>query len=160
MNAKPSNISYMKKITVAFLTLFIPVFIFSQPQSTFTADRDSSGEQQIKQLEFILVDLIKKGDFDTYAGYLTDDYIRIAANGTVSTKQQVLEAFKKTNPQANSTMLPHDLSVRVYGNTAIMRGILDILSNDGTQRTSIITKVFIRRNDKWYMASMQGTSLP
>ena len=149
----------MKKITISFMSLFISVFIFSQTQSTFKADQDSSAEQQIKQLEFILVDLIKKGDFDTYASYLTDDYIRVAANGTVSTKQQVLEAFKKSNPQANATMLPHDLSVRIYGNTAILRGILDIRSNDGTQRTSIITKVFIRRNDKWCMASMQGTSL-
>jgi ketosteroid isomerase-like protein len=149
----------MKIITVSFLALFFSISIFSQTQSTFKADQDSSAEQQIKQLEFILVDLIKKGDFDTYASYLTDDYIRVAANGIVSTKQQVLEGFKKSNPQANTAMLPHDLSVRIYGNTAILRGVLDLQSNDGNKRSSIITKVFIHRNDKWYMASLQGTAL-
>jgi ketosteroid isomerase-like protein len=106
-----------------------------------------------------LTDLISKKDIDTYATYLTDDYIRVAANGIVSTKEQVLEGFRKSSNQ-QGIMTPHDLNVRVYGKTAILRGILDIESNNGTKRTSIITKVFLNRNGKWYMASMQGTSLP
>lgn len=146
----------MKKYSTFVFFFSYSLFLFSQG-STFQADQDSAAEQQIKQLEFNLVDLIQRGDIDTYATYLTDDYIRVAANGTVSTKQQVLESFRKSNPQANATLTPHDLNVRIYGDTAILRGILDIYSNDGNQRTSIIIKVFIRRDSKWYMASMQGT---
>ena len=149
----------MKKLTAFIFFVFISLFLFSQTQSTFRADQDSVAEHQIKQLEFLLVDLIKKGDVDTYATYLTDDYIRVAANGTISTKQQVLESFRKSNPQANATLTPHDLTVKIYGNTAILRGILDIQSNDGSKRTSIITKVFIHRSGKWFMAWMQGTTM-
>jgi ketosteroid isomerase-like protein len=147
-----------KRTIIAVLLLSFTLCSTAQNQSTFRADKDTIAEQQIKQLEFILTDLIAKGDMDMYSGYLTDDYVRVNANGIVSTKEQVLDAFRKTKPQG--TMMPHDLDVRVYGNTAILRGILDIETKSGnavTKRTSIITKVFIKRNNKWYMASMQGS---
>jgi ketosteroid isomerase-like protein len=146
----------MKRILISAFFLINCHLIFSQ--STFRADRDTVAEQQIKQLEFHLTDLIMKKDIDTYATFLTDDYIRIAANGIVSSKQQVLDGFRKpSNTQGKIT--PHDLDVRVFGSTAILRATLDIDSNDGTKRSSIITKIFINRNGKWYMASLQGTSL-
>ena len=146
----------MKKVIISVLSVLISHFVFSQ--SPFRADNDTVAERQIKQLEFLLTDLISKKDIDTYATYLTDDYVRIAANGAVSTKKEVLDSFMKpTNAQGKMT--PHDLNVRVYGSTAILRAILDIENKDRTKRTSIITKVFIKRDGKWYMASMQGTSL-
>ena len=146
----------MKKVLISVLVLFSCQFVFSQ--STFSADKDTISEQQIKQLEFLLTDLLAKKEIDTYGTYLTDDYIRVAANGVVSTKEQILQGFKKSS-NTQGKMTPRDLNVRVYGSTAILRGILDIESNDGTKRTSIITKVFINRNGMWYMAAMQGTSL-
>jgi len=150
----------MQKRIIVFLLLLLPLFGFGQSQSTFRADRDTAAEKEIQKLEYFLASLIEKGDVDTYAGYLTDDYVRIAANGSISTKEQILDGFKKTKAQVS--MMPHDLNVRVYGATAILRGILDLETKTGdivTKRTSVITKVFIKRNDKWYMASLQGTSL-
>ena len=144
-----------KQIIVLLLQLLLAGF--AQSQSTFSADKDTIGEQEIKQLEFFLVDLIAKGNIEKYATYLTDDYIRVAANGLVSTKAQVLEGFRKSNSPGK--MMPHDLNVRIYGNTAILRGILDIEDTSGKKRTSVITKVFIKKNLKWYMTSLQGTSL-
>ena len=150
----------MKKGIIVFLLLLSSLVGFGQVQSTFRADRDTTAEQEIQKLEYFLASLIEKGDVDTYAGYLTDDYVRIAANGTISTKEQVLEGFKKAKAQV--TMMPHDLNVRVYGTTAILRGILDLETKTAdavTKRTSLITKIFIKRNGKWYMASLQGTTL-
>ena len=146
----------MKAIIICAYLLISFQFLFSQ--TTFRADRDTVAEKQIKQLEFHLTDLIMKKDIDTYATYLTDDYVRIAANGEASTKQQVLDGFRKTS-NAPGKMTPYDLDVRVYGNTAILRAHLNIENPEGTKRKSIITKVFINRNGKWYMASMQGTAL-
>ena len=149
----------MKKIIILSHLTLSCLFTIAQTKSTFKADLDTVAEEQIKKLEFLLTDLLEKGDIDTYSGYLTDDYIRINSNGEVSTKEQVLEGFRKKT--ANSKMYPHDLKVAVYGNTAILRAVLDLETKTGdiiSKRTSLITKVFIRRNDKWYMASMQGTS--
>jgi ketosteroid isomerase-like protein len=151
----------MEKLILVFSILLTSVCGFTQSQATFRADKDTVAEQEIQKLEFFLAALIEKGDVDTYAGYLTDDYVRISANGTLSTKEQVLEGFRKGKAQV--TMLPHDLQVRIYGTTAILRAILDLETKTGdtvTRRTSLITKVFIKRNGKWFMASLQGTSLP
>lgn len=151
----------MRKSIIVLLALLVPIIFRGQQGSTIRADKDSVAEKEIQQLEFFLADLLEKGDLDTYAGYLTDDYVRIAANGTVSTKQEILEGLKKSKAQVK--MMPHDLHVRVYGNTAILRAILDLETKSGdtiTKRSSIITKIFINRNGKWYMASLQGTSLP
>jgi ketosteroid isomerase-like protein len=150
----------MRKQIIVVLLLSFTLFSLAQNQSTFTADKDATSEKQIKDLEFLLTELIEKGDIDTYSGYLTDDYVRVNANGVVATKEQVLEAFRKTKTQGKMT--PHDLVVRVYGNTAILRAILDIETGAGetvTKRSSVITKVFIKRNNKWHMASLQGTPL-
>jgi ketosteroid isomerase-like protein len=149
---------YSILILMAFL---VPGIISGQQGSTFRADNDSIAEKEIQQLEFFLAGLLEKGDLDTYAGYLTDDYVRIAANGTVSTKQEIIEGLKKSSSQLK--MMPHDLKVRIYGNTAILRAILDLETRSGdtvSKRSSIITKIFIRRNGRWYMASLQGTPLP
>ena len=147
----------MKKGAFCILFLLSSHFVFSQSKVTFKADNDTLAERQIKELEFLLVDLIAKGDIDTYATYLTDDYTRVAANGVISTKEQALDGFRKS--KGGGKVMPHDLDVRIYGSTAILRAILDIEGNDGKKRTSAITKVFINRNGKWYMASMQGTLL-
>lgn len=71
----------MKKGAFCILFLLSSYFVFSQSKVTFKADNDTLAERQIKELEFLLVDLIAKGDIDTYATYLTDDYTRVAANG-------------------------------------------------------------------------------
>jgi ketosteroid isomerase-like protein len=153
----------MRKFVIFLLVTSAGVTALAQNKRTFKADKDTASEGQIKRLEYILTDLLERKDIDTYSGYLTDDYVRIAANGEVATKEKVLESFRKTNPNAGTgKMYPHDLKVSVYGNTAILHAVLDIETATGntiTKRTSLITKVFIKRNGKWYMASMQGTAL-
>jgi ketosteroid isomerase-like protein len=151
----------MRRLLITTACILTSAVVLSQNKKTFIADKDTAAEEQVKRLEFFLADLLEKGDIDTYSGYLTDDYVRITAMGNVSTKEQILEGFRKSKTALQ--MRPHDLTVRVYGNTAILRAILDLetkTDNGTTKRSSIITKVFIKRDSKWYMASLQGTALP
>ena len=95
-----SSKNSMRKFTILFLVMLSGVTGTAQSKTTFRADNDTTSEGQIKRLEYILTDLLERKDIDTYSGYLTDDYVRISANGEVATKQQVLESFRKTNPNA------------------------------------------------------------
>lgn len=149
----------MRKVTISSILTLISLFTIAQNKVTFKADMDTTSQGQIKRLEYTLTSLLEKGEIDTYSGYLTEDYIRVNANGEVATKEQVLQSLRKGRGSAK--MHPHDLQVHVYGNTAILHGILDLETRSGTtttKRTSVITKVFIKRNGNWYMASMQGTA--
>ena len=152
----------MKRIGLIMTFLVFAVGVHSQGKSTFKADENTEAQEEIKNLEFLLASLLEKGDHETYSGYLTDDYIRIDKNGGVSTKEQIIEGLRSRPSKGNMKMKPYDLSVRVYGNTAILQGKLDVetKSGDTTNTTSsLFTKIFIRKDGKWYLASLQGTSL-
>ena len=54
-----------------------------------------------------------------------------------------------------------NLEVRVYGNTAIVTGVWNISgTTSGEERSGRMrfTRVWVRRNGQWLMASWQGTS--
>jgi hypothetical protein len=151
----------MRKVSLLAILMATSLCTIAQNKTTFWADKDTASEEQIKRLELMLTGLLEKGDIDTYSGYLTEDYIRITANGQMATKQEVLQMLRKI-PANTSTMHPHDLKVQVYENTAILHVVLDLETKSGdtvTRRTSLITKVFIKRNGNWYMASLQGTAV-
>lgn len=149
----------MKRVLVIAFLITIPLFISAQATPTFRSDVNAEAEEEIKKLELLLASLLENGDLKTYAGYLTDDYIRISQNGMVATKEQVL---KPMGGSGSFKMKPYDLSVRVYGNAAILNGKLEIERKNGDEiakTSSLFTKVFIRKDGKWYLASLQGTPL-
>lgn len=126
-----------------------------------TADRDSILNKQLYDLEYKLNNLLAKGDFTTYKDYLADDYVRISANGQMKTKEEVLSEFQSSTTGVSNTV-PKILQIRIYGNTAIMNIHLTVTSEvmgKKTTRESLLTKVFIKRDDHWYMVSLQGTPL-
>ena len=148
----------MKHIPSTIILLIITIFTNAQTTQTFRADINKDAEDEIKKLEFVLASLLEKGDFQSYSNHLTDDYIRINQDGLIATKEQVLGSMRGKAP--GFTMKPHDLAVRVYGNTAILNGKLDIETKNAdaiTKRSSVFTKVFISKDGKWYLASLQGT---
>ena len=147
----------MREVLFIVLIGFFTVAAHAQFIETFRADVDTAAEEEIKRLEYYLASLLEKGDLETYSGYLTEDYMRINQNGLVSTKQEVLRPATKSSA---FRMFPRDLKVRVYGNTAILNGTLDMertVEDTITKTSALFTKVFIRRDGKWYLASLQGT---
>lgn len=125
------------------------------------ADRDSRAQQEIKDLEFHLAGLLMRGEFDAYQGFLAEDYTRITDSGQVQSREEVLRQFAATfQPGAGGTMEPTDLDVKVYGDTAILTGLLKLTPRPGASsaapRVSRFRKVFIRRDGRWYLVSLQG----
>ena len=84
------------------------------------------------------------------------DYTRIGANGALETRKQVLAGFRAS--ESGGSMEPTELDVDVYGDTAILTGKLTIASATGS-RQSRFRKIFVRRDGRWYMVSLQGTPL-
>ena len=141
-----------------FFTMIYLICVPAQIQSV-KSDQDSVLIKQLTDLEFRLNDLLAERDFDAYAAYLADDYIRISADGKMKNKEQVLQQFKTTQ---TGKAVPEILQIRIYGNTAIMTIHLTITTeNQGVSfiRESLLTKVFILRDGHWYMVSNQGTAI-
>jgi len=117
------------------------------------ADSAPDVETEIKQLELTLAGYLSRGEIDAYAPYLAEDYVRINDDGQVASKSEVLAQFRAVKGP-RTPLEPTHLSVRSYGDTAVLTGELAIGS-----RHSRFTKVFVRRSGRWYLANNQGTLL-
>ncbi|PYU38558.1 MAG: hypothetical protein DMG54_29750 [Acidobacteria bacterium] len=98
---------------------------------------------------------------DAYASRLTDDYVRILP-GKIQSKEEVLNEFRKSNTKTIS-MVPEQMDVRIYGDTAIM--IIQLRSREQTPDGHTIdhrgcpAKVFVRRSGRWFLAQLTGSPL-
>lgn len=148
------------KILFGIIFLLTASFISVQSQTTSVrSDQDSVLTKQLTDLEFELNNLLAERNFDTYTAYLADDYIRISANGNIKTKEQVIQEFQTSQ---TGKAVPEILQIRIYGNTAIMNIHLTLTTDDqgkSVVRESLLTKVFILRDGRWYMVSNQGTTI-
>ena len=141
-------------ITSALLAALIGVY--GQSALALSADRNDAAVTEIKALEMHLAGLLMQGKVDEYEMYLAADYTRINVNGQVEAKEQVVATFRDSPPVGK--MEPTDLDVKVYGDTAILTGHLSITGSKGS-RQSRFRKIFIRRNNRWFLVSLQGTAL-
>jgi hypothetical protein len=147
---------------ILFRSIFLlTAYLVSVPAQTISlrSDQDSVLIKQLTDLEFRLNDLLAERNFDTYSAYLADDYIRISADGKMKNKEQVLQQFNTTK---TVRAVPEILQIRIYDNTAIMTIHLTITTEEQGKtsvRESLLTKVFILRDRRWYMVSNQGTAI-
>ena len=127
------------------------------------ADTNPAAEEEIRELEFHLVDLLVKGD-PAYGPHLAEDYVLIGSDGNVHYKAEMVARFLARDPANRpEAMTPTDLQVRIYGDTAVMNFVLKLERTTNGRRetaTARATKVFIRRGGQWYMVNNQGTPLP
>lgn len=133
----------------------------SAQNSNVRADTDPAAVESVKKFEIELCDLLVRGEWDSYAGHLTDDYVRIVP-GKIQGKEDVLKEFRASKVKTIS-MVPEQMDVRIYGDTAVM--IIQLrfreqapngITSDKLGRP---TKVFVRRHGQWYLAQLVGLPL-
>ena len=126
------------------------------------ADNNAAAQEEIKKLELHLIDLILKGD-PAYGTYLAEDYVLIESDGELRHKTEMVQQFTSRDPRSGSgSMTPSEMQVRIYGDTAVMNFKLTtgrMVNDELRKKVTRATKVFIRRNGRWYMVNNQGTPL-
>jgi ketosteroid isomerase-like protein len=137
--------------TFAFLALSA-----SAQDSNVRADTDPAAVESVKKFEVELCDLLVRSQWDSYARHLTDDYVRITP-GKIESKEDVLKEFRASHVKMIS-MVPEQMDVRIYGDTAVMIIRLRFREQtpDGktTDKLGRPTKVFVRRQGQWYLAQL------
>ena len=129
----------------------VAVLVLATPP--VTADHAPAVETEIKQLELTLAGYLSRGELDAYAPHLAEDYRRISDDERIMSKAEVLAQMRApTGPR--TPLEPTRLTVRAYGDTAILTG--DLVLGPGRSR---FTKAFLRRAGRWVMVNNQGTAL-
>ena len=116
----------------------------------------------LKQVELDLAQMLVHADWDHYAPRLTDDYLRINFNGTEQNKQETLN-YLRSGPGKILDLAPENLTVRFYGDTAVVNGRLTAVQRiNGRVVTTFtnFTDVFTKRDAQWLLTTSQFTTAP
>jgi ketosteroid isomerase-like protein len=124
-------------------------------------DRPSdSVESQLLKLEREWLDAYLNRDVAAMERIEADEFTITHGNGQVLSKAQEIANLKSAGPkdpaEAFST---EEVKVRIYGDAAVLTGIVVMKNARGTQR-SRYTDVYIKRDGRWQVAASHLTSLP
>lgn len=92
---------------------------------------------------------------------LADDYIGITSNGTIETKAQALAQRRAGTMQITKLDLS-DIHVRVYGDTAVVTSVADLVGTNGASDISgkyRYTRVYNRRLGHWKIVSFEASRI-
>jgi len=152
----------MKVLWFASIAFTMVLLAEEVPLNAVRGDQDPKSEEEIVSLESKLTDQILSGD-PAYADSLADDYVLIRDDGSVHTKAEMVARFVARDLANRIEVLqPSNLKIRIYGDTAVMNFELhwtQTVNGRHLASHSRLTKVFIKRNSRWYMVNNQGTFL-
>lgn len=117
------------------------------------AQRTSADSAAIVALELEMSRLLEAGKVDEYATHLTSDYARTTRQGTLERRDAALASWRARG--AGSFMRPTDLWVRVYGDAAVLTGVVG--GADTSAPRIRITKTFVRQRGRWLLAALHGS---
>ena len=100
-------------------------------------------------------------DIATLSRILLDDWTVTHANGATDTKATYLADLKSGARQFSGDVTERDLTVRFFGDTAIVAGSSEsaVTLNGRRQGGSLhFTRIYVRRDGVWKMAVSQATT--
>lgn len=93
--------------------------------------------------------------------HMSDDYVGTFPDGTVHDKKSEIEAVASGAIEIME-MTPREMTVRVYGNAAVITGQSSVKARVGGQdmRAELrFTDVWIKRGDRWQAVASQVTRI-
>jgi ketosteroid isomerase-like protein len=153
------------KRSLSVILLIITSLSLSTAQPR-TGWRSSAGRAAARKVQKELLALeetrrqaIKDGDAKTIDQIYADDFIGIAGNGQLVTKEQLMAVLKRNDPRIGFTT--DEIKVRVFRNSAVFTARLIGRTSDGAVvSSSRFTHVFVKRRGHWQCVAGQSTPLP
>ena len=143
----------------------IVLVLLSLHSSHLAAQGKASGstpEDSVRAVELTRAQALLRADTTALSRMVADEFIEISRLGQLRTKADNLRDI--ASGELRLTSVKYDsLTVRIYGDVAVLRGIAD---NAGTFRGIPFsgkiryTRIFVRRDSRWQAVAMQQTALP
>ena len=124
----------------------------AQPLYAQLASTDSAA---IVALEVEMTRLLAARRVDEYATHLTSDYARTTRQGTLERRDAALASWRAR--RASGLMRPSELWVRVYGDAAVLTGV--VAGADPSAPRTRITKTFVRWQGRWVLAALHSSAI-
>ena len=121
----------------------------------------ASDERELTQLVKDLNEAVVTADVAVLERVLHEDYVHNRPSGVVEDRAQYLENREARRVDFES-LVPDEIKVRVYGDSAIVTGRSTAKGTDqfgrmdGQRRW---TRVLVRRDERWQFVHFQGTPI-
>ncbi len=155
----------MKRLTphvlIAGALIVSAALLVAQERKAFAAAEPGSVEQTIIQLERDWNQATLTKDFKTLNRIIADDWIGVDFKGMQSTKAESL-AELKAGESGNQEVELGDMTVRVFGNTAVVIGSDTEKSRYQGKDSSgkyAWMDVFVKRNGRWQVVASESTRI-
>lgn len=106
---------------------------------------------------------LNSANVNAIAEVLADDFVRPSLDyGHFVTKADLLSHYRlHLTPQGSDHRRIEDMTVTVYGSTALARGVLTTTNSEGHLiRRLLFTDVFVKREGRWQAVSAQEDAVP
>jgi ketosteroid isomerase-like protein len=144
----------------AFAAIALITFVYRWVLAAEKRSRGADADAVIAT-EMARGEALTKGDTTAISRMTADEFFEISRLGTLRTKADNMTELGSGVLKLN-TVKYDDLSVKVYGDVAILRGIAD---NTGTyngfpfQGKIRYMRVFVKRDGRWQAVAMQHTPM-
>jgi ketosteroid isomerase-like protein len=133
------------------------VLVCAQP----AAAADARSEQAVRAAEQAFNDARAHGDVAALERLLVDGWTITHANGTTDGKSKYLADLKSGARRFTGTVTERDVSVHLYGDTAVVAGASDstVTFNGQPQGGALhFTRVYVKQQGEWRMVVSHATA--
>jgi ketosteroid isomerase-like protein len=126
------------------------------------AQKLSPAEQEVVNVSKARMEAAANRDMAAWTRYVAEDCI-FTNGGSISTKAQMLEHYKKVPAKYDRALNPRDHIVHLYGNTAIVNYLAtnhEQFGNTDFTEEQRRTETFVKRDGSWLLIAIQLGDLP
>lgn len=119
---------------------------------------DTPDEAAIRKLNDGYLQAFQKCDVAWYRAMLADDFRAVLSDGRMIDKAEFLQ--QAAVPPAVTGFRLEAVLIRVYGDTAVVNGLVRYLKVEGAPVLSRYTATYVRAKGQWQIVATQFTRVP
>ena len=149
--SEPTQVTMKRILALGLVASVATAWVCSTRALSADEQTDAAVKDALVQIEHQWGDALVKGDVTAFGRYIADDWILTWSDGSLVTKPMALADLKEGALKIESLRFD-DVSVRVYGDTAIVTGMVIERSKFREKDTSgkrRFTDVFLKRDGSW-----------
>jgi ketosteroid isomerase-like protein len=120
----------------------------------------NNAEQELKRLENEWLNSYLRGDKQTFDRIVADDFTRTDESGKFATKAEERALVQAPPASVSASLTNEDMHVRVYGNSAIVTGLIVSRVQGSLSFQSRFTDTFIKRGARWQVVARHYSRVP
>jgi ketosteroid isomerase-like protein len=141
------------------LTLLVVTLVITMPFLALGQSRKDKRQEELLNLEKEFAQATIKNDAEAIGRFLADDWVIIDADGGIIDRSRFLGVIK-SGALTHEMMASDDVSVRIYGDTAVVVGLTTskgkFMGQVFTSRERA-TDIFVKQHGQWQCVFSQLT---